>query len=90
MEWVPEDMWFTYLQVEAEASDLDYDLAVSPDRTTLPTLTDTGVPAPEARPVLPNGDGLPLWPMAAGALVGVIVMASLLGDGSRRTRAVTT
>ena len=36
MEWVPEDMWFTYLQVEAEASDLDYDLAVSPDRTTLP------------------------------------------------------
>ena len=31
MEWVPEDMWFTYLQVGTEARDLDYDLAISAD-----------------------------------------------------------
>jgi hypothetical protein len=87
MEWVPNDMWLTYLQVEAEASDLDYDLAVSPDNTTLPTLADTGVPAPDARPVRAAGDGLPVWPMAAGAVVSVVLMAALVG-GDRRSRTV--
>jgi hypothetical protein len=86
MEWVPEEMWFTYLQVEAEASDLDYDLAVSPERSTLPSLADTGVEAPDARPVRPAGAGLPLWPMAAGSVVALVVMASLLGG--RRSSAV--
>ena len=31
MEWVPDDMWLTYLQLDAAAGDLDYDLAVSAD-----------------------------------------------------------
>ena len=84
MEWVPEEMWFTYLAVEAEARDLDYDLAVSADGSTLPALADTGVPAPEARPVSAPGAGLPVWPMAAGTVVALVVMASLLG-GSRRS-----
>jgi len=84
MEWVPEDMWFTYLQVEAEASALDYDLAVSADQSTLPTLADTGVPAPDARAVTVPGPGLVTWPIAAGVVVGVIVMASLLGTDRRR------
>jgi len=84
MEWVPEEMWFTYLAVEAEARDLDYDLAVSADSSTLPALADTGVPAPEARPVSAPGAGLPVWPMAAGTVVALVVMASLLG-GNRRS-----
>lgn len=87
MEWVPEDMWFTYLQVEAAAGDLDYDLAISPDDSTLPTVADTGVQAGDARPVGAVGAGLPIWPMAAGAVVGLIVMASLLGN-DRRSRAI--
>ena len=66
MEWVPEDMWFTYLQVEAEAADLDYDLAISADASTLPTLADTGVPAPRpvpsTRPARPSPCGR--WPPA--------------------------
>ncbi|MEQ1787135.1 MAG: DUF2330 domain-containing protein [Acidimicrobiales bacterium] len=77
MEWMPEDMWFTYLQVEASAGDLDYDLAISPDDRTLPTHADTGVPAPDARPVEAPGPPLPVWPMAAGALVAVILAAVL-------------
>ena len=78
MEWVPQDMWFSYLQVEADAADLDYDLAISPDETTLPTLEDTGVPAPEVRPVNAPGPALPVWPMAAGAVVAVILAAAFL------------
>ena len=87
MEWVPSDMWFTYLQVDARASDLDYDLAVSPGGSTLPTLADTGVQAPEARHVQAPGAGLPVWPMAAGAVVAVVIMGCLLG-GDRRSGAV--
>jgi hypothetical protein len=78
MEWVPAHMWFTYLQVGTEARNLDYDLAISPDGTTLPTLVDTGVTAPDARLVLSHDDGM-RWPAAAGAVAGVIVLAVLLG-----------
>lgn len=84
MEWVPDDMWLTYLQVEAEAGELDYDLAISSDASTLPTLTDTGVSAPEARLVLAPSAGLAAWPLAAGVVAGVIVLATLVGRDRRR------
>ena len=80
MEWVPDEMWFTYVAVEAEASDLDYDLAVSADGSSLPTVADTGVPAPEARPVTPSGAGLPIWPMAAGTTVALAALYLLFRD----------
>jgi hypothetical protein len=83
MEWVPEHMWFTYLQVEAAAEDLDYDLAISPDDSTLPTLADTGVEVSDVRPVHSTGAGTPAWPLAAGAVAGLIVAASLLGRDRR-------
>ncbi len=85
MEWVPEHMWFTYLQVGTDAATLDYDLAVSDDPSTPATITDTGVEAGQARPVRPDGDPLPLWPMAVGGLVGLIVAATYLGQEARRT-----
>jgi hypothetical protein len=90
MEWVPDEMWFTYLQVGADAATLDYDLAISDDPTTPATITDTGVDASEVRPVRPDGDPLPLWPMAAGALVGLIVGATYLGYESRRPKPAPT
>ena len=43
MEWVPQDMWFTYLQLDAAAGDLDYDLAASVDPNEQPSLTDAGI-----------------------------------------------
>jgi hypothetical protein len=82
MEWVPEEMWFTYLQVGAEAGDLDYDLAVSADAASLPTVADTGVQQPEARRVLPDGGGTP-WPVAAGVVAGVIALGVLVGRDRR-------
>lgn len=83
MEWVPDDMWFSYLQVEAQAADLDYDLAISPNEQTLPTLADTGVPAPQVRPVHAPGPGLPVWPMAAGALVAVVIASRVFRTDER-------
>jgi hypothetical protein len=90
MAWVPDSMWFTYLQVDAPAGDLDYDLAVSADATTLPTLVDTGVDAPEASPVRAPGPPLPRWPLAAAGLAGVVTAVLVLGgrEGTRRTGGV--
>jgi hypothetical protein len=82
MEWVPEQMWFTYLQVGTEARDLDYDLAISADASTLPTIADTGVEAQDARHVAPGGGGI-AWPAAAGAVAGVIVLGVLVGRDRR-------
>jgi len=84
MEWVPKAMWFTYLQVDAAAGTLDYDLAISADPTTPPTIADTGVDVAQAHPVLPDGRALPVWPLAAGGLVGLIVAATYLGRQDRR------
>jgi len=87
MEWVPEEMWFTYLAVDAEARDLDYDLAVSADSSTLPELVDTGVSAPEARPVSASDAGIPLWPLVAGGAVAVGLLVVLRGSDRRATGA---
>jgi hypothetical protein len=90
MEWVPESMWFTYLQVGTEARTLDYDLAISADGATAPTLMDTGVQVGEARPVLPDGGHPPLWPLAAGGLVGLMVAATYLGRERQMGTAAAT
>ena len=54
MEWVPDDMWLTYLRVDTPAGDLDYDLAVSTRAGELPSARMVGHrphrrPAPSPR-----------------------------------------
>lgn len=91
MEWVPDEMWLSYLQVDAAADELDYDLAVAADENTLPSLVDAGIDAPEARPVTPAGDPIPLWPAAAGLVAGGLALVILLTrPGIRRTEPVST
>ena len=51
MEWVPDDMWLSYMKLAAPAAELDYDLAVSATPGVTPSLVDAGVPEPEAIPV---------------------------------------
>jgi hypothetical protein len=75
MEWVPADMWLSYLTVDAPAAELDYDLAVSNRPGVTPSLVDAGVDAPRAVPVLPPGRGVALWPLAAGLGAGLGVLA---------------
>jgi hypothetical protein len=84
MEWVPADMWFTYLQVGTEAAALDYDLAISADPITPPTIADTGVDVAEARPVRPAAEGLELWPLLVGGLAGLAVGLLYLAIDGRR------
>jgi hypothetical protein len=82
MEWVPEDMWLSYLTLEAPANELDYDLAVSAEPGTAPSLVDAGVAQPDAVPVtaddvggdLPSLAWIPVLLLVAGAGVLMIVL----------------
>ncbi len=88
MEWVPEDMWLSYLQLEADAEDLDYDLAVSVGADDEPSITDAGVGPASVVPVSDGSAGMPLWPLLAGTWVALVVLVAVT-FGSRR-RGVAT
>jgi Uncharacterized protein conserved in bacteria (DUF2330) len=75
MDWVPEDMWLSYLTVDAPAEELDYDLAVSSRPGVTPSLADAGVGEPEAVPVLPRSGSAPAWPLAAAVGAALAVLA---------------
>jgi hypothetical protein len=76
MAWVPDEMWLSYLRVDAPAADLDYDLAIAADAETLPSLVDAGIEAPEARIVTPDEDRV-LWPIGLGVVAGTATLVAL-------------
>ena len=80
-------MWLSYLQLEAHASDLDYDLAVSADRGGEPSIDDAGVGPASVVPVVLPDPGPALWPVALGLGAGIVVMVGLAG--ARRNSTVT-
>jgi hypothetical protein len=83
MEWVPNSMWFTYLQLDATAGSLDYDLAVSNDAKVAPAKIDTGVSNPQR-----VGDGsTEMWPFVLGAISAAgaaFLAAGWMARGRRR------
>ena len=79
MEWVPDDMWLTYMPLEADAGQLDYDLAVSTDAKQAPKVADAGVPVHDAVPIGDVGDGgIASWPLVAGMLVALAVIGGIV------------
>ena len=87
MGWVPDHMWFTYLQVDTPARELDYDLAVSTHPGVIPSARAVGFNLPGG-PRLHADDDSPalLW----GALLGIAVIATfvvLRVRGARRSTA---
>ena len=84
MSWVPRDMWLSYLTVDAPASELDYDLAVSATPGEQPSLADTGTLDERAAvevPVAPDegARGVPAWPLVAGVGAALAVVAVGVG-----------
>jgi hypothetical protein len=84
MEWVPNQMWLSYLQVDAPAADLDYDLAIAAHQNTLPSLADAGIDAPNARPVTLPEPGPALWPLALGGAAAAVAIGGVFVAGWRR------
>jgi len=87
MEWVPEAMWLSFLQVDAPAAELDYDLAVSTTPGVDPDLVDTGVPSPEVRGLTFGGGGSDTVPLTAGVGAATLTaaVAAWWAARSRRT-----
>ena len=83
MKWVPEDMWLSYLQLDADAEELDYDLAVAVGDDE-PSIKDAGVGPAAAVPVRPDGPGMPFWPLLAGGWAALVAVAALVFESRRR------
>jgi hypothetical protein len=77
MQWMPQAMWLSYLQLEAGAGDLDYDLAVSADPSREPSIDDAGVGPASVVPVVVSDAGPALWPLFAGIGTGIAVIVTL-------------
>lgn len=73
MEWLPKEMWLSYLSLDAPAAELDYDLAISAAPGTPAHFADTGVPAPQS---IPLKDQRPAWPPMAGVGAGLVTLAA--------------
>jgi hypothetical protein len=86
MEWVPDEMWLTYLQLRVDAGDLTYDLAVSTDAGRAPASVDTGAPGDAVRPI-GTDDGFEWTPLGLGAIAAAAVLAASTVLGRRRQRA---
>jgi hypothetical protein len=77
MQWLPaDDMWLTYLRVDAEAGDLTYDLAVDASGAGRPSPAAAGLAseraaAPDARSWMPA-----IW-VAFGALAVLLAVGML-------------
>lgn len=84
MEWVPEEMWLTYLQLDAEAGLIDYDLAVSAVPGEEPSFVEAGVGESAAVPVRPEQPGRALWPLTLGVAVGAAAFVVLTMVHRRR------
>jgi hypothetical protein len=89
MEWMPRQMWLSYLQVDAPAGDLDYDLAVSADPTERPSITDAGVGPASIVPVRAPEPGRAIWPIALGTVAaGTVLLVMVLWSRRPRPMAV--
>jgi hypothetical protein len=86
MEWVPAHMWLTYLQLNVPAGRLGYDLAVSVQPNVVPLLSDTGITATAARPVIVAEHGWATWPLVAALITGALTFGLAALVGRRRPR----
>lgn len=86
MEWLPDEMWLTYLPLSVEAAELDYDLAVSVDPDEHPSLEAAGVvTASDAVPIEEARPATAWWPLAAGLVVGLTALVALSVRARRNT-----
>ncbi|MGH9178884.1 MAG: DUF2330 domain-containing protein [Acidimicrobiales bacterium] len=90
MEWMPEDMWLTYLRVDGAASDLDHDLAIHPtggepsrfdfDRVVSNATNRGPIETPPSTDAGNRSGDRPVWPVAlAGAGALLVGLAVALG-----------
>jgi Uncharacterized protein conserved in bacteria (DUF2330) len=87
MQWVPDDMWLTYLHVNTPARNLDYDLAVSTHDGVLPSarLAGIGLPGGPAAAITFRS-GFAAWKVV-GVVGGVVALMTVIAVARRRVHA---
>jgi len=83
MGWVPDDMWFTYLALDAAAGDLDYDLAISTDDDVEPSNVAAGIGVGLLEDLTDRASS---WPIAVGIAVLVAGIGTFVLTGRRSAR----
>jgi hypothetical protein len=76
MEWVPDDMWLTYLDLDARASELDYDLAISTTAGSFPSATAAGLESPDDAVRVAAARSRPRWPFWAGVAAATMMLVA--------------
>ena len=72
MEWVPGEMWLSYLQVDAAAGDLTYDVAVADEPGGQPDVTAAGITVASAVQPRPPAAGVEPWHAVPGLVAGLV------------------
>ena len=75
MDWVPDDMWLSYVSVDLAAEDLDFDLAIDPPGQPFSVTNTTEVVRVQA-PGTSNGDGTATLLAVLGAVGGVAALGA--------------
>jgi hypothetical protein len=78
MAWVPDDLWLTYLRVNASAGELTYDLAIDGSGAGLPDPAATGLGSGAV------GGGGPPPPFALAAIVLTVLLAATAAESAHR------
>jgi hypothetical protein len=74
MKWVPDDMWLSFLRVNAPAGELDHDLAVSTRPGELPSARMAGFGIPGGPAVEGDSSAWDVLGIAGGVLVALTVV----------------
>ncbi|MGH2661928.1 MAG: DUF2330 domain-containing protein [Actinomycetota bacterium] len=81
MQWLPtDDMWFTYLEVNEQADELTYDLAIDVSGRDAPSWVDAGLSGP-----VPAGRTALLWPAVAAFGLAAVLLVIVAGRRAVRT-----
>ena len=76
MDWMPESMWLSYLEVDALPGQLTYDLAVDATGADRPSPEAAGIGLAPLTPVPEDGGGTPVLPFV---LAGAVALAAVGG-----------
>ncbi len=85
MEWMPESMWLSYLNVDAAPAELTYDLAVDASGQGRPSPLAAGFGVEPHGDVVPPADPDDGWPLGALVPVAVVAGMAVIGAGALLT-----
>ena len=82
MDWVPDDMWLSYVSVDLTADDLDYDLAIDPPAQPFSVTNTTEVVEVQAAGADSGGGGTAVL-LVIGAVVGIVGLGAGIAYANR-------